>query len=60
MDYSERAKVLLKAMVDIMAKQERSPYIYSVFDLTAIWDDIECDGYCLYEEAKDLLESWGK
>lgn len=53
-----RARVLLQALVDMMDKQEESPYVSSIFELTAVWDDAECDGYCLYEEAKALLEGY--
>lgn len=53
---AERAKILLQAMVDMMEKQNRTCYVQNIFELTAIWDEAECDGYCLYEEAKQLLE----
>lgn len=53
-DY-DRARTLLMAMVDMMKKQEQDVYVYSIFELTAIWDESECDGYCWFEEAKDLL-----
>lgn len=53
---AERAKILLQAMVDMMKKQEQNRYVQNIFELTAVWDEVECDGYCLYEEAKQLLE----
>lgn len=53
---AERAKILLQAMVDMMEKQKDDCSVNSIFELTAIWDNAECDGYCLYEEAKQLLE----
>jgi hypothetical protein len=52
---SDRAKILIKAMVDMMHKQDATPYVSSIFELTAIWDEAECDGYCWYEEAMQLL-----
>jgi hypothetical protein len=52
---SERAKILLQAMCDMMKQQEQTCYVQNIFELSAIWDDVECDGYCLYEEAKELL-----
>ena len=51
-----RMAILLKAMCDIMQKQENSRYVLNIFEQTAIWDDAECDGYCLFEEAKELLK----
>lgn len=43
-------------MVDMMKQQEETCYVQNIFELTAIWDNAECDGYCWYEEAKELLE----
>lgn len=52
----ERAKVLLKAMCDMLDKIEASHYVENIFETTAIWDNAECDGSCWHEEAKNLLE----
>ena len=52
---ADRAKVLLQAMCDMMKKQTETCCVQYIFDLTAVWDNAECDGYCLYEEAKQLL-----
>ena len=52
---ADRAKILLQAMVDMMETQWKTPYVQDVFSLTAVWDEVECDGYCWYEEAKELL-----
>ena len=54
-DKAERMEILLRAMCDIMKKQDKSHYVLNIFEQTAIWDDAECDGYCLYEEAKELI-----
>jgi len=51
----ERAKILLKATLDILKKCDETPYVVSVFEATAIWDEAECDGYCLKEEIGELL-----
>jgi hypothetical protein len=53
---TDRAKILLRAMCDMMEKQEQLSYVESIFELTATWDDTDCDGYCWYDEAIDLLE----
>lgn len=53
----DRGKILLKAMCEMLDKQNDSHYVESIFETTAIWDDAECDGYCWHEEAKDLIEN---
>lgn len=55
----ERAKILLKATYDILQKQKDSPYVLNILCQTAIWDGVECDGYCLYEDIEALLEEMG-
>lgn len=52
----ERARVLLKATLDILKKCNESIYVKNVMETTAIWDEAECDGYCLMEEIEVLLE----
>lgn len=52
----ERAKILLKATYDLLCKQKESPYVLNLLSETAIWDGVECDGYCLMEEIEALLE----
>ena len=52
---AERAKVLIKAMCDMMKKLKENFYVESIFSQTAIWDEAECDGNCWYDEAKTLL-----
>ena len=47
----DRALVLLRAAYCLMRQCEESDYVESLFDLTAHYDDTECDGYCL---ARDI------
>lgn len=54
MDALERAKILLQATRDIFQKCDDSGYVLNVLEVTAIWDGVECDGYCL----KDDIEAW--
>ena len=49
-----RAIVLLRAAYELMRQQEESPYVLNILEQTAVWDDVECDGYCLNDEIKDL------
>lgn len=52
----DRMEILLKAMVDIVKKLDNTPYVLSFFEQTAVWDGTDCDGYCLFEEAKEVLQ----
>jgi hypothetical protein len=55
----DRKVILLKAARDLLQKQEDSPYVLNMLATTAIWDEAECDGYCLLEEINMLLEDEG-
>lgn len=50
-----RKDVLLKAAYDILKKCEKSRFVENVLSTTAIWDDAECDGYCLMGEIANEL-----
>ncbi len=52
----ERMEILLKAAHDLLEKQNRSNYVLNLLEQTAQWDDTNCDGYCLLEEIKEILE----
>ena len=51
----DRAKILLRATLDILRKCEKSPTVLDVSSQTAFWDGTECDGNCLREEIEELL-----
>lgn len=53
----DRKITLLKATLDILKKVGKSKYVVNALETTAIWDDVECDGYCLMEEIEELLSS---
>lgn len=55
----KRAIILLKATSDILAKLDDTPYVLNFFEQTAVWDGVDCDGYCLMEEVNELLEEVG-
>lgn len=59
LQFNRRAIILLKATSDILKKVEKDHYAQVFFGKTAVWDDVECDGYCLMEEINDLLEEVG-
>lgn len=52
----ERALILLKATINILDECEKGAFVKNVFEQTATWDGVECDGYCLHEELKELIE----
>ena len=56
----KRAETLLKATYDILQKQKDSPYVLDVLCTTAIWDNVECDGYCLQDDIIEWLEEFGE
>lgn len=51
----ERMRTLLKAAYDLLKKQNESHYVLNMLETTAVWDEAECDGYCLMEEIEELL-----
>ena len=55
---TERAKVLLATMCDMLDKIQGSHYTENIFEATATWDGVECDGGCWHEETKELLGRW--
>ena len=59
MNALERAKILLKAKRDILEKCNDSFYVLNVLEVTAVWDGVECDGYCLKDDIDDFFEEFG-
>lgn len=51
----ERMRTLLKAAYDLLKKQHESNFVLNILETTAVWDEVECDGYCLMEEIEGLL-----
>lgn len=52
----ERAMILLKAAHEILKKCDESMIIEDVMCMTAMWDEVECDGDCLMNEIGELIE----
>ena len=55
-EQQERAKILMQAALDILNKCDEGIYVKNVMEVTAIWDEAECDGYCLKEELGQLMD----
>ena len=58
MSAEERAKILLKATHDILKKCKDSYYVLNALEVTAIWDEAECDGYCLMEDIENYFDEY--
>ena len=54
--FQNRSRILLKATLDILKKWDQGSLLKNVFEQVAIWDNCECDGYCLKEEIEELLK----
>lgn len=54
-EQQERTKILMQATLDILKKCNEGIYVKNVMEVSAIWDEAECDGYCLMEELEDLI-----
>ena len=54
-----REHILLRAAYQLLKKQDQSYYVLNLLEETSVWDEATCDGYCLMEESKDLLEEMG-
>lgn len=52
----DRKEILLKAVLDILEKQEKSNYVLNFFEQTTFYDGTICDGYCLIEDIRDCLD----
>lgn len=59
-EQKERALILMQATLDILNKCADSHYTPDVLSTTAIWDEAECDGYCLKDELTELLQNISK
>ena len=54
--YNMRATELLEACVQLLNKQLDSPYVLNLLNELIYYDDCECDGDCLLEDIRYLLE----
>lgn len=56
---NKRAKVLLKATLDLLQKQKESHYVLNLLENTVFYDEAECDGYCLFDDIEIFLNNEG-
>ena len=51
----QRARVLLKATLDLLKAAERNPYVEDVLSILVHYDDADCDGSCLMEDIENYF-----
>jgi len=51
----DRRDLLLRKCVELLGRQDNSSIILNLLCETIYYDDAECDGFCLMEDIKDLL-----
>ena len=49
-DKIKRYETLLKAVYELLKKQEKSGYTLDLLSETVFYDEADCDGYCLMED----------
>mgnify|MGYP003435754856 FL=1 len=52
----DRKVVLLRACLQLLERQNDSPYVLNILEETAFYDEAGCDGYCLMDDIKYELE----
>ncbi|OFW61799.1 MAG: hypothetical protein A2Z35_06080 [Actinobacteria bacterium RBG_19FT_COMBO_36_27] len=52
----KREIILLKAVVRLLAQQERSSYVIDMLSALVVYDGAECDGSCLLDDIRLFLE----
>jgi hypothetical protein len=52
---NDRKSILLRAAYDLLKKCDDSPYVVSPMEITAHYDQSDCDGHCLMSEIRDEL-----
>ena len=54
----QRARVLLKATLDLLKAAERNPYVEDVLSMLVHYDDAYCDGSCLMEDIENYFDKF--
>ena len=54
----ERARILLKAVYELLDKQNQTPYVLDILSETVTYDDCECDGNCLMEDIANWFSEY--
>ncbi len=52
-----RARILLRAALELLKKQDKSTYVLNLLEETSVYDEAVCDGYCLMNDISDYLEN---
>lgn len=54
-----RSELLLLKTMELLKKQDESPYVLNILEQTVNYDDAECDGSCLVEDIETHLFETG-
>jgi len=55
MNEENRYVTLLQACYELLKKQNESVYVLNLLEEIVIYDECECDGYCLMQDIEDEL-----
>ncbi len=55
----DRSNLLLLKTMELLKKQDESPYVLNILEQTVNYDDAECDGSCLVEDIEAHLFEMG-
>ena len=55
----DRAMVLLQACMNLLNEQKSSPFVLNLLEETVLYDEADCDGYCLSNDIHDYLKEKG-
>ena len=51
----DRKTVLLRACLEVLEEQNNMRILINVLESTVIYDNTECDGYCLMNDIREEL-----
>jgi hypothetical protein len=52
----DRKTILLQAAYALLKKQRQSSYVLNLLEETVVYDDADCDGFCLMEDIEIELD----
>ena len=52
----DRKELLLRKCLELLERQNESPYVLNLLSETINYDNADCDGYCLIEDIKRELD----
>ena len=59
-EQQDRAKVLLKAALDLLTECDNAYWVLDAMDVLVTYDGTQCDGSCLKDDIDELLTEMNK